>query len=694
MAENIDELENFDKIENAGKLENQISLSNVYSIKVGGFGKNQLKTYISSITLNDLEKDIQFYETLSKDKSWPVSQIIQREVDKRRVSSISKDYILGKGRVVKYFPPIIIALLPKGDEDKIELKYTYNNTDSDCDINKLIYEKSNFRNNDGLKPIFLKGNNKSIVDGFYLLEVSKVFDFNVICWDKSKYFAIVIDGQHRLDALIKSKSENPDIGNYVQDVVFVDFSYLVKESDNKHTPVELVRRVFIDINTNAKRVGVVRQILMDDKDLASLFVQSLVDSVNKDGTDKNSSKFLRSQIVDWYGDSLKHNLPHITGILSLYQILSDYLIQHNISSIDSLRKPKLVDKWVKRMNDCFFVDREISNEAKYENYETLGKSMNRFIKDIDFDLKLSDEDLKETSLFSFDYGVLEVAQNTFENIYSESLVKIFEELLPYKETIQIINFKRGFDPESLLSVALLSSNPKIKANATLRESLLRIRQDIEEKLNNKYYLIFTVLGQKSLFSIYFKSVFRNVNGDFTNEKCVDLTDLFITDINELLTICNSGNGNPFGKKDEFLLKFDSLANTKDLDGCEIKESNEEVGDNDYESNEDLIQDLGAIITNFWEGIIYENNNIIYNSQGIASLSNMIDFMLVCIKKLKAGKDITDEPFNIAYMSVRTRRIIQKRFNLEQSELANEVIKRKGIFIKDYLTNAYQKYAIL
>jgi DGQHR domain-containing protein len=669
MSENFDELDDFDSIEDAGTKVEQIIISQVFPVKIGGFGDDKLKTYIGNVKIEDLESDIQFYETLSKDKSWPVSQIIQREVDKIRVSNISKDYILRKTRAVKYFPPIIIALLPKGQDEKIGLNYTFNNQ-QDEDLKEFIFDKSNYRSNEKLKPIFRKAPNKSKVDGLFVLEVSKVFDFNVICWDKAKYFAVVIDGQHRLEALFESKKQDPEVAKYIQDVVFIDFSNLVKEDDEGeciYTPIELVRRVFIDINTNAKPVGPVRQILMDDKDLAAIFVQSLVDSVNKDGTDKDQKLYIRPQMVDWYGKGLKHSLPHVTGILSLYQILSDYLLLFNISSINDLRNSKLIEKWVKRLNDYFFIDKEIDLKTDdYKGIEKLIVSLEKFrgeqnLKQ-EYDEAL-DDDLKETTLFEYDYSVLEIAKKVFEDFYVSSIVEIFNELLPYKETLQIIDDNKGLSSDSLLSEALLASPNKIIANKGLKDSMSEIKMKLTSNLDDKYYLIFTVLGQKSIFNNYFKRLFKCVSTDFNNEKALAVTRTFIFEFNELVNICSMTGNSPFGKKDEFVM--------------DIPE-----GDPTYEY---------AIGTNFWEGIIYENNKIIYNSQGISSLSSVIDFMLLCVKRLKNEEVIDDVSFEINFMKLRTQRILKRATTIEDDQLVDKVIENKSNFIKKYIIESYEKY---
>lgn len=669
MENHSDELDELDEIEKQGASEQELTLSNVYNIKIGGFGTtNSIKTYLCTVKVDDLEDDIEFYETLTKDKSWPVSQIIQREVDRIRVSNISKDYILGLGRPIKYFPPIIIAILPKGPDGKIDLKLNYT-PESSAKIKELIYDRSVFRKNEKIKKYFTSGTNKSLIDGLYVLEVSKIFDFNLFCWDKAKYYAIVIDGQHRLASLFKSKKDNPVVANYTQDVVFMDFSYLIQtHEEKKYTPIEVVRRVFIDINTNAKKVGLVRQILMDDKDLTSLLVQSMVDAVNKDGSDKATDSYLISQIVDWYGESLKHVLPHITGILSLYQILDDYLIQGNVSSIEDLRSKKKINAWVSRMNDIFMVDTKIKvTDSLYSEVTTLEKSLEKYnsrVEDNEIYGEEIQEENKETEIFSFDYNVLDVAQETFTERFLRPLIKVFNNLTPYKETLEIIKEEQGLESSSLLNKALISSGSKLANEKILRESLHELRKKLESRLYSKYYHIFTVLGQKVIFSLLFQRILYDYNSNTSEKDVMGITDGFINEINRMLEIMSSQDVKLFDKKENVSI---------DLEGVD----------------DDLI-DLGTITTSFWEGIIYEDGKIIYNTQGIKSLSSLIHYILVRLDEIIQGNEQT-RPFIVAYLHPRIKRILKRKFSgFDETLIARyseEIVKTKETFLENYLQSS-------
>ncbi|WP_298247933.1 DNA sulfur modification protein DndB [uncultured Christiangramia sp.] len=660
----MDELEDFEDIESSGTNDDSLDLSNVFNIKIGGFGdSDDLKTYFGSISIDELEEDISLYETLTKDKSWPVSQIIQREVNKFRVSDISKSYILGTGRLIKYFPPLIIAILPKEHDGKIGLELDFHPDDS-SKTKEAIYDRSKYHSNEKIKPYIVNAPNISLIDGLYVLEVSKVFDTRLLSWDKNKYYAVVIDGQHRLEALFKSKEENEKVGKHQQDVVFIDFSPIVKRKP-QHTPVEVVRRIFIDINTNAQRVGFVRQVLMDDKDLASLCIQSLVDSSNPEGSNKNQDSFLRSQLVDWYGDKLKHSLPHLTGVLSLYQIIDDFFIKDSLSSLRDRRSPKKVQNWVSRLNTIFMIDQELEDNENYRDtgiiplYKSLKEYDERIAQNNELSEELDDE-YKESEIFEYDYRVLDIARDQFEKIYARPLIKFFNDIKPHSKTIAIIEEEGGFGENENLSSALIASRKKIAYTKTYKDSLRKLKAKIEAELHSNYFLLFSVLGQKVLFNNLFQRYLAEINSDFDEEECFEITDNYLSNLNSLLDFTDSKPISLFARKEEVIIQ---------------------------DVPEELI-DLGIISSSFWEGIIYEGNRIIYNTQGIRTLSDVLNKLLGLNYAKSKDEEIIFDLGSTPYVKSRISRMLNRRFEYSESEIesySKQVIELKNQFIINYFS---------
>lgn len=657
------EIDDFDSIEQGGADREQWELSNVYSVRLGGFGNTELlRTYLTSAKVKDLMTDLDFYETLTKDKTWPISQIIQREVDKIRVSNISKSYILVESRPIKYFPPIIIAILPKTPTGMISSEMVFVEPRNNPALHEKIYHNSKYHANVQIKPYVLNAKNLSEISGFFVLEVSKVFETYLLSWDKSQYFAVVIDGQHRLKALLRSAKDNPEVENYYQDLVFIDFSGIVKKKQEL-TPVDVVRRIFVDINTNAKRVGFVRQILMDDKDISALCVQSLVDSVSKDGSVKPEGLYLCSQVVDWHGEKLKHTLPHLTGILSLYQIIDDYLVQNSINSIDDLRSSVKVSRWVTRLNDVFFVDATINNQENdaFSTITPLHTSLLEYEERRNRNSTIDsghEEDSKETELFHYDYSVLDVAQYNFERIYLESFVRLFNCLEPHRRAITLLEELGAFTENKVLAEALVSSPSKIDRKQSLKTEISKAAVAIKTALDKSYFLLFTVLGQKSIYSLFFKRVQMTLNPDFNGVLCMRVTTDYLTDINKLCAFCNAKQVSLFGNPEK--LAIDTIDSS--------------------------VEDFGAIAIQFWDGIIYDNNNIVYNTQGIRSLTFLIDEFICLLKARDSEISHAFSMLNVPYAKMRTKRILKKRFNLSDdsaTDATEKVLDLKTKFILDY-----------
>jgi hypothetical protein len=655
----MEELEDFAAMENEGFLQKDLNLSNVYSVREGGFGTDgNLKTFLTTLSVEELQEDIKFYETLSADKNWPVSQIIQREVDQDRVNGIAKKYLLGSGREIKYFPPIIIALLPRDLSGNFSPAFNFYPDISEAS-RELIFEKSKYRGNATFKKLFSDKKNQSVVDGLYLYNTSAVFEHSLLCWDQSKFYAVVIDGQHRLEALIKSKAEDGKMACGLQDVIFVDVSNFVQKKTD-FTPVEVLRTIFIDINTNAKSVGLVRRILMDDKDLSALCVQSLVESVTKEGKSKVEGEFIPSNLVDWDGGSLKHELPHVTGVLTLYQIVSDELVSDRLTSIDDHRDLKKIEYFIQLLNNTFFVDGTLKIDGNKFGISTLEQSFKAYLKEKEVTREMFSEESQEEGLdsilFNYDYRVLEVAQENFIKYYQKPIVRVFTGLLPYIKTVEKLKEINGYDQDSALYRVMLLSKNKIVADKSYRDVYIDAKQKLSESLNPAYNLLFTVVGQKAIFRCLFDRLSPQIKYGVTPGTLETSAESYIQELNGALQKLEDHNFLLFGKEEITIPVEDGHS----------------------------FEVFGTIYSSFWEGILYEDKRIIYNSQGVRAFADIIDFILAAFN----GNASIDA--NIRFSEPRTKRLLKKRFQRQEAEydvLAKAIMLNKKQYLIDRIINA-------
>lgn len=648
------------------------SFSNQYHVKRGGFGDevNGVKTYVCTLTVEQLKDDITTFRKLTEDNVWPVSQIIQREIDFKRVEEISSHYLRQEGRDIKYFPPITVAILPKGENDRIAKEYLFDE-EIDESVRVMIFNKSLYSENQKAKEIFKNATDYSSLKDFYVLEISKPFNYNILCWNKSEYFAVVIDGQHRYESLLNAASKKADFLNYVQDVVFIDLSDTirhVKKSESKELePVKAIRTVFVDINNSAKMITPVRRILMDDKDLASLFVQSLVNDEDDDGSRKG--KYILPQLIDWHVESYKHELPHVTSILLLYQIMSDYVLKRkNLSSLDDLRHRSKVKNWVNLVNEKFQVDTELKSKTKYQKYIPLKESLDSYLKVLD-ENELDFEDDDSNFIFSYDYRILQVAQKSFSQLYLESIVKCFNELRHFSEVKMFIEESGGLNPENNLYKALVSPKSEVEKNQFYKNAITGIKDSVSEKsFAKKYNLLYTVLGQKAIFDLFFKKMDEAYVDDFNNQHALNVAEKFILDFNQLLEILEYSNFSLFEERDTVIIP------------------------SEFHSDSDF---LGVLVKSFWEGIIFEEKRIIYTTRGVLSLKRMLEYLLQYVSNYRSNKsDLAEEEFRISYMEDRIRRLIIKQdpdLESDAPELAKKVVNIKREFLNKYLSNAIDKW---
>lgn len=646
------------KLSNIKSNKEELNLSNVYNIYKGvsGFADIGVRTYFASATVGRLKQDLETFEKLTKDKSWPVSQIIQRELDRERIRRITTQYLLKEGNI-KYFPPIIVAIIPRNENFGISDDYTYKEINND--ERYRVYKNSDFGNDENAEEIFNNANSLSSVDGFYVLKINEAIDFGILAWDKSKHYAVVIDGQHRLESLKLGADKDNDYNNYKQDVLFIDVSEIIKKK--KLTPVESVRRIFIDINYTAVPVNQVRKCLMDDKDLASLFVQALVN--DDDPNDNRNGLYLIPQVVDWHSENLKHQLPHITGVLVLYQLMADVVLNKSniISLSDSMKKSK-VKRWVNRLNSLLDVDGRISKERDFSDIVSLKKSFKEYqeeevMQNIDKD-ENEDSDL---SIFNYDYRILDVARQSFEEYYCEPIVYFFQNFQPYKKIISILEDSGAFNKKMILS-SLLVTNPS-KYEDTHKQSISELKKVLEEKLEDNYYIILTVLGQKTIFEIFFKKLENSIQGDVDKEKILRNSKKIVSDLNQVFKLFEQNTGySIFGKKHANSIPPDIR---------------------DYFK----ITKFGILGSNFWEEVIYRNNSIIYNSQGVKALKAVILFIIEYITAKNEGEDTSN--LKIKFEKFQENKIIKRREddgssdNVAINEMAS-ILNAKTTFLKKYI----------
>lgn len=151
-----------------------------------------------------------------------------------------------------------------------------------------------------------------------------------LAWNKDQVCGVAIDGQHRLAAiktLIEEGSAQAD--STVPVLLLVLHPALGYREPAAHASlIDTLRKLFIDLNKHARTVSRARQILLDDRDPASLCVRAVVGNELCEGHHELTADppTLPLTLVDWHSEQAKFDDgPYLTTILGLDWIVATLL---------------------------------------------------------------------------------------------------------------------------------------------------------------------------------------------------------------------------------------------------------------------------------------------------------------------------------------------------------------------------------
>jgi hypothetical protein len=252
--------------------------------------------------------------------------LIQRDLDDARVSNALIPYLLnGAPGQVRMFPSILVLLLPMKD-DVVQSKYLQRRELPPESAGPHV--RSSIAYSDGDRRHAFEFSRLRTTGGSYLpygahLRVNPQFSS----------FAI-IDGQHRAMAVLalwRNKTKWPErakafrdfYANHTKDLIEkTDFSGLSlpvticffprlyegnPSPDAQHTSViKAARKLFLDVNRNAKTPSKARQVLLDDQRVTSDFVRTVMSRIkdNPKGDDG-------LRLCNLYYDQMEDNESHL-----------------------------------------------------------------------------------------------------------------------------------------------------------------------------------------------------------------------------------------------------------------------------------------------------------------------------------------------------------------------------------------------
>ncbi len=253
-------------------------------------------------------------ERVSPKQIKDMSALLQRDLNDSRVANELIPYLCNNSALIGFFPAILCALVPSGfldADEKDSISYP--------DLSQVANDLINF---DGLWQLKFFQNEDGKNSALGELEI-----------DPKKTDIIVLDGQHRANAFRYVTNTFPDATN--PDSIYSYFYKGIQHSDafDAELPVTIVwfkklkgedvnprvisRRLFVDVNTNAKSVSRSRNILLDDASPSCIFTNVFYTKLAKNNFSSGELSLLHGAF-DSNDDNNKSSMSLFTPVAMEY----------------------------------------------------------------------------------------------------------------------------------------------------------------------------------------------------------------------------------------------------------------------------------------------------------------------------------------------------------------------------------------
>lgn len=294
-------------------------------------------------------------------KDLDFDEIMQRDIDDARVSSELIPYVLdsSKSGLIKFFPPIVVVALPlEIDRNKPAPYY-----------DKVTITTDNLKQN-GI-PNWLVTQSGVVGSEIFRFEQpimgNQIGQHDLVKFsiNTSRCQLVIVDGQHRAMALLalyrNLKNQWEDKSRQAFESYYKEWtpSY-IKSFDLDAIQLPMIvctipaldehyngdfdlkkasRSIFLTLNKNARKVSRSRNLLLDDGDLISSFMRSVLSKIKNDDNNilANSNLQIHNVELDQSGDRIKLQSPvALTGVTHLHYIIEHMLLDS--SDINGISK--------------------------------------------------------------------------------------------------------------------------------------------------------------------------------------------------------------------------------------------------------------------------------------------------------------------------------------------------------------------
>ncbi|MFU2511579.1 hypothetical protein [Pseudoalteromonas sp. ASV78] len=364
-------------------------------------------------------------------KDLEFDELMQRDIDDARVSHELIPYILDEKNqaAVKFFPPIVVLLLPT-ETNQVKPAAYYEKVETIEEPFKTIKGVERWSCIRSGSP----GNEVFQFDQPILFgDKPDSHNFVTLRVNPNKSKLVIVDGQHRAMALLalyrntqkgwdgetkeafKQYYEEwtPDFINTFDlsgiklPIILCTLPDLDSDYVGDFNLKKAARSIFLTLNQNARPVSNVRNLLLDDNDIISSFLRGILAQVkNRDLTEDNSFRIFNVEL-DQVDNKVKlQSTTAFTGVQHLY-----YIIEHLLLNSDDVNgvSPRS-GRFKSRKSDGYIN----GLKRRLNTSDVLGT-------DVDSTISRS----------SFSNKVESILSKQFETIYGKSVLTIFEKLFPF-----------------------------------------------------------------------------------------------------------------------------------------------------------------------------------------------------------------------------------------------------------------------
>ena len=427
--------------------------------------------FAAVMPLQDLVNQIKLVEDIPEEAllDWSLEELFQRDISWNRVETELVNRYLKNRNKLSFFNSLTIALLP---QNGFTIEECYGEPDSKPSGRDDRWERKDVGN--------------------ICVEYLTSGGIGLIRWHKERIFPVAIDGQHRLAALKAYYEQrkdtlipgSPELETKIS-LIFLILDERVGFKRKSEKPIlETLREIFIDLNKNARNVPKSRLILLEDQNIQSLCVRTLLPKKAKE----SSPSVLPLSIVTWRVDEAKFETGYsITSVLNLNEIVGYCLNRASLEAIDPLE-----EKQVKQYIDKITAKLKLKQEIRQSIADRCQWCIDR------------------AEPFSFKEEHLHAFQNAFRQQWAPHIIRVFREFAPYKK--YFLKAKEIGAIDKMLADYLLlpvEKRDKFEERKKTDNKIFNPRLEIKEPLKELENLkpnewAFQVVFQKALFINFFE----------------------------------------------------------------------------------------------------------------------------------------------------------------------------------------------